>query len=255
MTLSEAYELMDLLLDKSDQPYFTTDEKNKFLDLAITDFVNFHYQKMTADEDSRRAMSPLIDWTAFRLSETEIVSGSFIYNSRFPALSVKYDLGTSTDLKGYFTFGTQYVLPKQHLYMIAMSVRYYNIDDIINPNDGTALAGVDETDVIFTPSVSIKNKSTRDYYEDTYSGDPFNKVDDKSPSWTYLENRILIQPSEHIADITMQTLMLPTIDQAFSSSSATVKLTFAEHHQKQIVELAVSKMTKVDVGLMTPPSQ
>ena len=127
--------------------------------------------------------------------------------------------------------------------------------DIINPNDGTALAGVDETDVIFTPSVSVKNKSTRDYYEDIYTKDPFNKVNDKSPNWAYLENRILISPDRNIADITMQTLMLPTIDQAFSSSSATVALTFAEHYQKQIIELAISKMTKVDVGLMTPPSQ
>ena len=61
MTLNEAYELIDLLLDKADQPYFTVVEKDKFLNLAISDFINMHYQKMTADEDSRRALSGCID--------------------------------------------------------------------------------------------------------------------------------------------------------------------------------------------------
>ena len=35
MTLPEAYDLIDLLLDKADQPYFTTEEKHKFLGIAI----------------------------------------------------------------------------------------------------------------------------------------------------------------------------------------------------------------------------
>jgi hypothetical protein len=57
----------------------------------------------------------------------------------------------------------------------------------------------------------------------------------------------------------MQVITLPTVEQAFSEdtyqeSTAPSSLTFAEHYQKQIVQLAVEKMTKVDVGLMTPPS-
>ena len=50
MTFGQAHAEMDILLDKADQPYFTTQEKDKFLNLAISDFINFHYQKMTADE-------------------------------------------------------------------------------------------------------------------------------------------------------------------------------------------------------------
>ena len=61
MILTEAYDYMDLLLDKADQPYFTTEEKDKFLNLAISDFMNFQYQKMGADEDARRALSGCID--------------------------------------------------------------------------------------------------------------------------------------------------------------------------------------------------
>lgn len=35
MTFAEAHDLMDLLLDKADQPYFTTEEKDKFLNIAL----------------------------------------------------------------------------------------------------------------------------------------------------------------------------------------------------------------------------
>ena len=57
----------------------------------------------------------------------------------------------------------------------------------------------------------------------------------------------------------MQVITLPTIEQAFSAdtwqeSTAPAARTFAEHYQKQLVQIAVEKMTKVDVGLMTPPS-
>ena len=94
MILTEAYDYMDLLLDKADQPYFITEEKNKFLNIAISDFINFHYQKMTADEDSRRALAGCIDWNSFKLTPAEIVSGNFIYDNSYPSLQEKYtDLG------------------------------------------------------------------------------------------------------------------------------------------------------------------
>ena len=70
MTFAEAHEHMDLLLDKADQPYFITEEKNKFLNIAISDFINFHYQKMTADEDSRRALAGCVDYNNFYLTST-----------------------------------------------------------------------------------------------------------------------------------------------------------------------------------------
>ena len=38
MTFSEAHDLMDLLLDKADQPYFITSEKDKFLNMALFDW-------------------------------------------------------------------------------------------------------------------------------------------------------------------------------------------------------------------------
>lgn len=56
MNLQEAYDMIDLLLDKADQPYFTDDEKNKFLDQAIMAFINHHYEFYDQEQISRDAL-------------------------------------------------------------------------------------------------------------------------------------------------------------------------------------------------------
>jgi|7_EtaG_2_1085326.scaffolds.fasta_scaffold55494_2 hypothetical protein len=284
MNLEEVYDYIDLFLDKADQPYFTTEEKNKFLNLAISDFINMNYQKMTVDEDSRRALSGCIDWKRFTLSETEIVSENYIYESTgimniltqsYPALSLKYtDKGipldptdlpgttftaSTSDMTGYFLYGNEYVLPKQHLYVLSIGVKYYNKDEIIDPSTGKIYPDVSSADVVSSPTISVKNKSTRDYYEHTYTNDPFNKSGEDTPFWQYIENRISITNASAIRYINMQVITLPTVNEAFSastheSSTAPIPRTFTEHHQKQIIELAVNRMTRVDEGLITPPS-
>ena len=256
MTLNEAYDYIDVLLDKADQPYFIQEEKDKFLNLAISDFVNMHYQKMLIDEDSRRAIAGCIDWNSWHLTAAEIISGSYVYNNR-PALSPKYDDSTAAYNKGYFKYGNQYVLPKQHLYVLSLNAQLYNRDEVID-DAGAAYSGVTASDVVFTDTMAVKNVSTRDYYQLSYSKDPFNKASEEKIVWTYIENRIVISPGGSIAHINMQTLTLPTVAQAFSAatydnSTAPASFTFAEHYQKQIVQIAVKRMTQTDIGLMTPP--
>lgn len=56
MTLQEAYDLIDLLLDKADQPYFTDDEKNQFLDQSIMSYINHHYRFYEQEQVSRDAL-------------------------------------------------------------------------------------------------------------------------------------------------------------------------------------------------------
>ena len=274
---------MDLLLDKADQPYFTTPEKDRFLKIAISDFVNFHYQKMLVDEDSRRALAPLIDWNVFSLSASDIVSGAYIFNNVYPAFSEKYQetgifdqagvvIPNSThtpanpsDRIGFWKYGNQYMLPKQHLYVISMATKTYNRDDIIDLSTGLPFPGITSSDVIISDATPVKNKSTRDFYEDAYGEDPFNNPDkQKGKSWQYMENRINISGGSNLSNINIQTITLPTIERAFGSvqdGNDTWGLTtlpkarvFTDHYQQQIIELAVDKMTKVDVGLMTPPS-
>ena len=280
MTLNEAFEYMDLLLDKADQPYFTTDEKNKFLSLAISDFININYQRMQTDEDARRALSGCVDYNSFVLTAADILLG-FIYNTSHPALSLKYADSSATDIKGYWIYGNQYALPKQHLYVLSLIVTYYNYDDVIDPSDGKAITfvpAVNNTAAVTAPAsmvkfytpTQVKNKSIRQYREDRTSGDPFNTIGDGDfyypnsglgAQWTYSENSIMIEPRKNIARVDMETITLPTVEQAFSSetrdssSSVPPQLVFSEHYQRQIVELAVSKMTKVDVGLMTPSTE
>tara|TARA_R100001443_G_scaffold86723_1_gene93387 strand:+ start:77 stop:919 length:843 start_codon:yes stop_codon:yes gene_type:complete len=280
MTLNQAFELMDLLLDKADQPYFTIEEKEKFLSLAISDFININYQRMQTDEDARRALSGCVDYNTFSLSASDIISG-YIYNTSYPALSKKYEDDDATDTVGYWRFGNQYALPKQHLYVLSIEVTYYNYDDVINPASGapkvltpavgTTVAAVTAkaSDVVSYKPIQVKNKNIRQYYEDSNSSDPFNGVDkdilnpekNNGAQWSYTENRILIEPRINIQRVDMQTITLPTVGQAFSSdtsessTSVPVALVFAEHYQRQIVELAVSKMTKVDIGLMTPSTE
>jgi hypothetical protein len=241
MTLNEAFDYMDLLLDKADQPYFTTDEKNKFLSLAISDFININYQKMATDEDARRALSGCVDYNAFSLTAAEIISGSYIFSSYLaPALSKKYEDDDGKAL-------------------------------VVTPAAGTTAAvTVSASDVVFYKPIQVKNKSIRQYREDRTSGDPFNGIGDgdfyhpdsgMGAQWTYSENSIMIEPRKNIARVDMETITLPTVEQAFSSdtressSSVPPQLVFSEHYQRQIVELAVSKMTKVDIGLMTPSTE
>jgi len=261
MNLAEAHEYIDILLDKADQPYFIEEEKNKFLNLAISDFINMHYQKMTADEDSRRALSGCIRWQSFTLTAADIISGSYVPSGGGgPTLSMKYDDTTSTPTKGHFQGPNQYVVPKNHLYVLSLGVGYYNKDEVIDPSNGNIYSGVTANDIIFSPTVSAENKSTRDYYEHDYTQDPFNKPNEHSPHWSYIENRIIIDFKRlNIRYINMQVITLPTVAQAFSeavygASPSPASLTFAEHYQKQIIQMAVKRMTQTDVGLMTPPS-
>ena len=256
MILTEAHDYIDVLLDKADQPYFIEEEKNKFLNLAISDFVNMHYEKMHIDEDSRRAISGCVDWNSWNLTKTEILSGSYLYGNS-PGFSAKYDDSTSTDDKGYWKYGNQYVLPKHHLYIFNLSARRYNRDEVLD-STGMPFSGVTGSDIINGPTIPVKNVSIRDFYQLSQSNDPFNNNDYDNAKWAYIENRIVISPGSNIDYVQIQSLTIPTVEQAFSaatydSSTAPGARTFAEHYQKLIVQIAVKRMTQTDIGLMTPP--
>lgn len=256
MTLTEAYDYIDVLLDKADQPYFIKEEKDKFLNLAISDFVSMHYEKMHVDEDSRRAISGCVDYNSWDLSTTEILSGLYLYGSN-PSFSAKYDDTTSTDNKGFWKYGNQYVLPKQHLYVFNIGVGKYNRDEVLD-NTGMPFPGVTDSDIKYLGSKSATNKSVRDFYQTANTNDPFNESNDDNTIWAYVENKIIFTGVKNIKYVNMQTLTIPTVEQAFSaatfdSSTAPTLFVFAEHYQKQIVQVAVKRMTQTDIGLMTPP--
>lgn len=60
MTFAEAHNYMDLLLDKADQPFFTTEEKDKFLTLAINEWYEEALDKWDVDNKTQEAIRHML---------------------------------------------------------------------------------------------------------------------------------------------------------------------------------------------------
>jgi hypothetical protein len=65
MTLADAYDFIDVLVDKADQAYFTNPEKDMFIELAISEYINKHYKGYEFNQQSRDALWKLHNtaWT------------------------------------------------------------------------------------------------------------------------------------------------------------------------------------------------
>jgi len=60
MTYTEAYIHIDNLLDKTGTAYFTSDEKNQFLDLAVMEYTKGMVNTLESDAQSMEKIAPLI---------------------------------------------------------------------------------------------------------------------------------------------------------------------------------------------------
>ena len=293
MNLTEAHDYMDMLLDKAEQPYFTTIEKDRYLDLAISEFVNSNYRKMGTDEDSRRAIASCIDWNKYELTADDIAGGYYISDSH-PSLSQKYTnagvidqsgsviagsdfsgVGQAYTNVGFWMHGNQYVLPKNHLFTIAIQVDYYNRKELIDQNNGQMHPGKDADDIIME-RVIPKSISPAEYYEKENTLDPFQsfRTSDKAGTsfnnwgnsfgqidyqqknkrigyWSYVDGKIIVSNASEIMRFVIQSVFLPTVEQAFTSSSmggnspSPIGFTFADHYQRKIIQLAVRKAASV----------
>ena len=130
MNLQEAHDLMDLLLDKADQPYFTEDEKNMFLDQAIASFINNHYQLYEQEQVSRDALASFLHYEAMNNTDTDWVAGVI-------------------------------PLPSDYVHIIQVSLAYNTTN--------------------FSEGKQAKIIGLKDFYERTYSSDPFNKATEEHP--------------------------------------------------------------------------
>ena len=290
MNLTEAHDYMDMLLDKAEQPYFTTIEKDRYLDLAISEFVNSNYRKMGADEDARRAIANCIDWNKYELTADDIAGGYYIYGS-YPGLSKKYTnagvinqagavtsgsafagTGQAYTHMGFFVYGNQYVLPKNHLFTIAIQVDYYNRKEVMDLTTGEMHPGKDADDIVIE-RVIPKSVNPAEYYEKNNTLDPFQSANtsDKAGTpwadsfgqidyqqknkriayWSYVEGRINISHSSQIMRFTIESVILPTVEQAFTSSTmggnspSPSGFTFADNYQRKIIQLAVRKASGI----------
>ena len=227
MTLVEAYDYIDLLLDKADQPYFTNAEKDNFLELALTEFINDYYERAGEDEDVRMSLGPITKYTSFSLTDAEILAGD--------DLEDKYPGGHSTQSseRGYFVFGNQYVLPEDVLHTIILRASYYNGDEL----DANSVAD----DIITGEAVVVKNVSSRDYYS-TFANDPFNRKDEEHPNYNIIENRMVVSPRTFLKSFTHISIIRPSLTEVFEDTGNQSKR-FLEIKQHELIQRAVRKMT------------
>ena len=88
MTLAQARNLLDILVDKANNPYFTINEKDEFLQLAITDFIEKYYTVYDINEQSRAALKGLVTSLVDSTSNATInLPDDLIYSL---SLSVQY---------------------------------------------------------------------------------------------------------------------------------------------------------------------
>ena len=88
MTLGAARNLLDILVDKANTQYFTINEKDEFLQLAITDFIEKYYTVYDINEQSRAALKGLVTSLVDSTSNATInLPDDLIYSL---SLSVQY---------------------------------------------------------------------------------------------------------------------------------------------------------------------
>ena len=108
MNLDQAHDLIDLLLDKADQPYFTDDEKNQFLDQAIMSFINFHYRTYDQEQVSRDALSYFFHSSAVQgsLTGTRNLPEGYVHLIQFEIGNIINDIRSAKILgsKDYLDF-------------------------------------------------------------------------------------------------------------------------------------------------------
>jgi hypothetical protein len=88
MTLAQARALLDILVDKANNPYFTSGEKDLFLELSISDFIEKYYAVYDINEQARAALKGLVvDFSSTTNTPNITVSDDVIFSL---SLEVQY---------------------------------------------------------------------------------------------------------------------------------------------------------------------
>ena len=166
MTFGEAHELMDLLLDKADQPYFTTEEKDKFLNLAYFDWFDKALDRYDTDPEIAKCLGKLVASFQGRM---EYKGRIIMHTSRQGAQSVPYrgpsDQTELTD-HGVPLNSIRSISRYPFARLLHLQVKY------VDPANSNITSDWKEAHL-------SKSNEHGLYYSDTNS-DPFNKADDKN---------------------------------------------------------------------------
>jgi hypothetical protein len=163
MTFGEAHDLMDLLLDKADQPYFTVEEKDKFLNLAYFDWFDKALDRYDTDPEIAKCLGKLVNRIEGRF---EVDSRIFMHTARHGAQSVPFRApASSSDL-------TNHGVPVDAVRSISRYplARILHVQVLyVNKDTGVAAKSWKEVNIAKSNEFGL-------YYSDT-SSDPFNKAD------------------------------------------------------------------------------
>ena len=155
MTLAQARNLLDILVDKANNPYFTSGEKDEFLELALTEFITKYYAVYDINEQARAALKGLIK------SETP-TSGSSAYalpDSMIYILSVLVQYNAPNDVNDVLNpFRMAKQVPVADFSSQADPFNKPSYEDPIYTYTGTSSAG---TVIVVSPSIFIDKMTIR----------------------------------------------------------------------------------------------
>lgn len=170
MTFAEAHEHMDLLLDKADQPYFVSEEKDKFLNIALYDWFEKAMDQYDANPEISAVIGKLV---REETTEFEYTNLMYFHNASYGAQTVPYR--GPVNLAGSTTYGvpvnTDRSLSRFPIArLIHLQVRYVDVDG----NYGN-----------FVEASKAKSNEVGTLSNDV-NRDPFNKADDNNVKY-YLQ--------------------------------------------------------------------
>ena len=127
MNIIEMHSLCDLLIDKADSPWFNSEEKDKFINLAQIEFLDNSYRFFEYNEEIREKLLPLVKSKSYGTGSTSQLNLSDITDFRY-VLSLRGDTSNSC---GGFT--TRQVPPVQLDDEVGNQLDPFNVNDNKNP--------------------------------------------------------------------------------------------------------------------------
>jgi REP element-mobilizing transposase RayT len=92
MTIAEMHDLADLLIDKANAPWFSPDEKDRFINLAINEYVKNKYRKFEIDEKVREDLLTLVS-EVYSVNNTDLINLEIVPDFLF-ALRLEMDVNS-----------------------------------------------------------------------------------------------------------------------------------------------------------------
>ncbi len=136
MDIIEMHDLCDLLIDKANAPWFTSSEKDDFINLAQIEFLDNSYRFFEYNEEIREKLLPLVRSNSFGAVAIPDINLSSITDFRY-VLSLRGDYPD-----GCGEFVTRAIPPIQLDDEVRNQRDPFNVNDNRNPgyiqeNDGT----------------------------------------------------------------------------------------------------------------------